>query len=139
MSNLAFSRPSQGEQTTWLFENFRNFGYGELQLKSSQYRDYLANPVELHRLGEKHPGANSAVIGAVFLSPDGLQEIDELGNFAAKAGCEMLIIHCATHAPDWKDSVPGLGRIATRLKDQGVALSLHNHYGEFPVAADDMR
>lgn len=138
MTLLAFSRPTIGPESDWLFGNFHKYGYAGLQLKDKQYEPYMRNPAALARLAHQHPGLTSALISAIPLSPKGMEYLEQLGQFAEAVNCKRLVIHCS-NGRRGITGVDDLCKVATALRTRGIAVSLHNHYNEVFATAEDMR
>lgn len=132
---FAFSIPTHSPaERVQLFDGFQEAGFDGLQLKGGQYAHYLQQPRQF-LLDERGP--NKAISAALIygggLDADGVASLRRVFDFARAVDSEMVVF-CHGHS---RDSVTDadIRSFARQLSDlgaealqQGVKLSLHNHF-----------
>lgn len=133
---LAFSKPtSTADEQQTLFSQFRSVGYDGLQLKLSQYRDYLDQPERFVEAWQHVPGVASALIFGASLDEDGVATLRKLFTFAQVVGTERIIF-CHGHArqgvrnEDLRSFARTLSELGKAARQHGTVLSLHHHYDQ---------
>lgn len=134
---LAFSKPTQSdEERQMLFTHFRAYGYEGLQLKQSQYHEYLEHPqVFLAQWGEESSCLASGLITGGRLDEAGVASLRAILRFARAVGSERVIFcHAQPRQGLTDEDIKGFARSLSALgreaQDQGIALSLHHHYDQ---------
>lgn len=140
----AYSRPTRGdEERTRLFDRFPAFGFQGLQLKASQYRDFVDAPnLFLEQFGDQS-GIASGLIYWGALDEAGIEATRQLIRFAARVGSERVVFCHNTTREGLTDEllrsyVHILGALGDEAEHLGVTLSLHNHYGQPVMLADEI-
>ena len=140
---IAFSKPTRdlAEQRR-LFEQFRPAGYAGLQLKGGQYAGHLGDPAGFAAAWGDDPALTSALITMGALDDAGVARLRGIIAFAVATGAERVVF-CHDHPRDgvtpadlraYARTLSAVGRDAS---GQGVALSLHHHYQQPVMHADD--
>lgn len=131
---LAYSTPTADDaQRRVLFDNFRRIGYDGVQLKWSQYADYLDAPGRLGEVWGDREGMASAVITGGRLDAAGCDGLRQVFTFGEALGAD-LVIYCHGESRDgmtdddlrrFAGQFSAMGREAI---DRGMKLTVHNHY-----------
>ncbi len=134
---LAFSKPTQSdEERRMLFTHFRAYGYEGLQLKQSQYQEYLEHPhLFLAQWRGECSRLASGLITAGRLDEAGMDELRTILRFAHMVGSERVIFcHAQSRQGLTDEDIRGYARSLSALgreaQNYGIALSLHHHYGQ---------
>jgi inosose dehydratase len=140
---IAFSKPTRdlaGQRA--LFEQYRAAGYAGLQLKGNQYADHLADPAGFRSAWGDDPGLTSALITMGALDNAGVARLRAVIAFAAATGAERVVF-CHDHPrdgvtpADLRSFARTLSAIGRDSAGQGVALSLHHHFGQPVMHRED--
>lgn len=141
-ARLAFSKPTPDPADELRLRTaFRPAGYEGLQLKMGQFLPWLDDPAGF-RESWPEEGSASAVIFFDTLEADGAERLRRTIEFAGEVGSERVVF-CHNH--DRQGVTPErLGQYARELSefgrraaDRGVALSLHHHFGQPVMTAED--
>jgi sugar phosphate isomerase/epimerase len=140
---LAFSKPTAtAAETRELIEAFRDRGFDGLQLKASQYLPYLDEPTRFLDDWGRFPGAAQALIAGCALDDVGRALLRRTIAFGARVGTEILVFcHCVARdgltPDDLRRIARELSEIGKTARDAGVRLSLHHHFGQPVMLAED--
>src|SRR5882724_8053668 len=133
----AFSQPtSTVEEQQLLFLRYHAFGYGSLQLKASQYSEYVDKPERfIEQWGADTRNIASGLITGGFLDETGIASLRTLFRFAQTVGSERIIF-CHSQPrqglsdADLKSYAQILSELGKEARQHGVNLSLHHHYNQ---------
>jgi inosose dehydratase len=142
---LAFSSPtttsSEGEV---LYARYAEFGYAGLQLKSGQYLAYLDDPGTARRAAREDRGRFSGLIFGGSLDEAGQRTLRKVIELAASVRSERVVFcHGLPKGEVTADDMRGFAMVLSRLgsyaQDRGTRLSLHHHYDQPVMFAEDIR
>ncbi len=131
----AISKPTAPADFPRLISDFRAEGYEGLQLKISQYGQYLDDPEGRLREWGDDPGIYSALIAFDTLDDDGLSRLYATIDFAVATGSERIVF-CHNHdrVGVTPEVLRGYARLISdaglRARERGVAMSLHHHFDQ---------
>jgi sugar phosphate isomerase/epimerase len=133
----AFSKPTCDDaERQKLFSRFRSFGYDGLQLKYSQYCEYIDHPerfVERWRIDATDIA--SGLVTAGKLDATGIAELRSLFRFTQAVGTERIIFcHSQPRQGLTSTDIKGFAKMLSDLgkesQQYGTSLSLHHHYNQ---------
>lgn len=133
---LAFSKPtSTSDEQQLLFTAFRDAGFDGLQLKLSQYRDYIDQPERFVADWQHMPGIGSALIYGAGLDQTGMTTLRKLFSFAQVVGTERVIFcHGLSRKgltnDDLRNFAGTLSELGKEARQHGTKLSLHHHFDQ---------
>ncbi len=140
---LGFSKPTRtaAEQDA-LFAHFGGVGFDGLQLKSSQYRDYLDDPARFRDRYAMYPGVASGLIHGGKLDDAGIAMLRRLIAFAGAVGAERIILwpdiaRQGLTDDDIRASARSMATLGNEAIAAGTRLSLHHHYGQVVMHRGD--
>ncbi len=139
---FAFSQPTDDVET--LFREFRRTGYDGLQLKFKQYGAYLDEPQRfLDEYGDL-PGVASGLIIGTLLNEESSALLRKVFAFGAAVGTELIVVcHGEPREGLTPDDIRGFARALSQFgkeaAEQGVKLSLHNHFDMPVMYREDFR
>jgi len=140
---LAFSKPTATDaEMRELIETFRERGFDGLQLKGGQYLPYLDDPARFVDDWGGFPGAAQALIAGCALDDAGRALLDRTIAFGARVGTVTLVFcHCVPRdgltPDDLRRTARELSEIGKMARDAGIKLSLHHHFGQPVMLAED--
>ncbi len=140
---LAFSKPTATDaETRELIESFRDRGFDGLQLKAGQYLAYLDEPARFLDDWGRFPGAAQALIAGGALDDAGRALLQRTIAFASRVGTVTLVFcHCVPRdgltPDDLRRTARELSEIGRTARDAGIKLSLHHHFGQPVMLAED--
>jgi sugar phosphate isomerase/epimerase len=140
---LALSKPTAtAAETRELIETFRERGFDGLQLKADQYRPYLDEPARFLDDWGRFPVATQALIAGCALDDAGRALLDRTIAFGARVGTITLVFcHCVPRdgltPDDLRRMARELSEIGKMARDAGIKLSLHHHFGQPVMLAED--
>src|SRR5688572_21802584 len=133
---LAFSKPTAtAAEQAELFAEFRPVGYDGLQLKLSQYRDFIDQPERFLETYRDLPGVAQALIFGAGLDDAGTATLRKLFRFAEVVGTERIVF-ChglareGLSADDLRGFAQTLGELGREAQQRGTKLSLHHHFNQ---------
>ncbi len=140
----AYSAPTRNHaETLFMFDNFRRLGYDGLQLKGGQYAGFLENPAQFLEEYGSDPGlVSSLILGLNVEDDDSVEMFNKIMAFARAVKSERLVV-CLTSrnegfaAGDIRKMGRATGDLGQAALDQGVKLSVHNHYQSPLMHRDD--
>ncbi|HZR41728.1 MAG TPA: TIM barrel protein [Ktedonobacteraceae bacterium] len=134
---IAFSKPTQdADERQTLFSRFRSFGYEGLQLKHTQFGEYIDQPARfIEQWGTDARAIASGLITGGLLDATGIAVLRRLFLFAQAVGSERIIFCHSQPRPGLSsDDIAGYAKILSELgkeaQQHGVILSLHHHYNQ---------
>ena len=134
---MAFSKPTtNADEQQLLFSHFRSAGYGGLQLKAGQYREYVTHPERfLEQWGDDARDLASGLITGGLLDKAGIADLRTLFKFAQAVGSERIIFCHAQPREglsnaDIQNYAHILSALGKEAQQYGIALSLHHHYNQ---------
>ncbi|EFH85174.1 sugar phosphate isomerase/epimerase family protein [Ktedonobacter racemifer] len=134
---MAFSKPTaDADEQQLLFSHFRSAGYGGLQLKAGQYREYVAQSERfLEKWGDDARDLASGLITGGLLDEAGIADLRALFKFAQAVGSERIIFCHAQPREglsnaDIQSYACILSDLGKEAQQYGIALSLHHHYNQ---------
>ena len=135
---------SSDEERRTLFTSFRGAGYDGLQLKGSQYLDYLDEPGRFLDDWGHIDGVASALIAGCSLNEEGIELLKKIFAFGRTVGSRMIVFcHCVPHTDLKPDDLRAYAFVLSELgkcsREMGVKLSLHNHYDQPVMLREDIR
>ncbi|MBM4149593.1 MAG: TIM barrel protein [Lentisphaerae bacterium] len=140
---LAFSKStSTAAETRELMQSFRGYGFEGLQLKANQYLPYLDEPARFLDDWGQFPGAAQALIAGCALDDAGRTQLHRTIAFGSRIGTVTLVFcHCVPRGSltpdDLQRSARELSEIGKTARDAGIKLSLHHHFGQPVMLAED--
>jgi len=141
----AFSKPTgSAEETRELFTTFREAGFEGLQLKPGQYQPYFGQPGKFEDDWGAYPGACQGMIAWCALDDDGRALLQKTITLASQLGTEV-IVYCHNAPHDGLTSellrkyAHEISEIGKTARENGVRLSLHNHYNLPVMLVEDTR
>jgi sugar phosphate isomerase/epimerase len=133
----AFSKPTRDDvEREPLFARFHDFGYEGLQLKHSQYSEYIDDPARFIELWPANAGEiASGLITGGRLNASGIAELRRLFRFAQALGTERIIFcHSQPRQGLTSADIEGYAKLLSELgkeaRQYGTSLSLHHHYNQ---------
>ncbi|GAC1642853.1 MAG: hypothetical protein NVS4B8_12400 [Herpetosiphon sp.] len=133
---LAFSKPTAtNDEQHLLFAQFHAVGFDGLQLKNSQYRDYIDQPDRFVDEYQAYPGIASALILGAALDDAGITTLRKLFKFAKVVGTERIVFchglaRQSVSNDDLRMFAQTLSELGKEARQHGTALSLHHHYNQ---------
>jgi inosose dehydratase len=140
---LAFSKPTNIEEEKILFKEFQNVGFEGLQLKSSQYIDYVNNPEAFKVECGKLSGSSAALITGGSLDNENKQFLRQLFKFAGAVGTEYVVFCHGIPRKDVSQSdirkySMELSELGKEARKYGTKLSLHHHFNQPVMYREDI-
>lgn len=141
---LAFSKPTaKAAELSELMATFRASGFEGLQLKQSQYAPYLHEPSRFIDDWGTIPGAAQALIIGGALDEAGRTLLRRAIALGSRIGTETLVFcHGVSRegqtAADLRRHARDLSEIGLAARDAGLKLSLHHHFGQPVMLADEV-
>ena len=127
-----------------LYARYAEFGYAGLQLKSGQYLAYLDDPGTAQRAAREDHGRFSGLIFGGSLDEAGQRTLRKVIELAASVRSERVVFcHGLPKGEVTADDMRGFALVLSRLgsyaRDHGTRLSLHHHYDQPVMFAEDIR
>jgi sugar phosphate isomerase/epimerase len=131
---LAFSKPTNSaREVTNVMTQFGPVGFAGLQLKGERYMPYLDNPGAFQAQWGKFPGSTSALIAWRTLDGPDREVMQRIFALGRKIGTERIVLcHGVAReglsADELRRFAREMSELGRQAADQGLKLSLHNHY-----------
>jgi sugar phosphate isomerase/epimerase len=142
---ITFSSPTTtSSEEEVLFTNYRECGYEGLQLKAGQYLSSLHDPDGALRAAGGDTGRFSGLIFGGGLDRVGQDTLRLVIDFATTVRSERVVFCHAfpkahVDAADLRAFASVLSDLGSYARDHGTRLSLHHHYDQPVMFADDIR
>lgn len=136
---IAFSKPAAGADAELLMNGFRAAGFEGLQLKTGQFLPWLQDP-EGFQQRYTEEGVASALVYYDELDDERLASVVR---FAAAVGSERVVF-CHDRSREgigYEERIAIARQLiphAERAREQGVAFSLHHHFGHPVMLPQDV-
>ena len=143
---IGVSRISQGsEQAVQVLEGAQRHGFEGVQLKPSQYQEFLGSPAAFR---ERYGKLSGLACGGLIVYPGDdlaawLERAEAVLPFASAIGAEHICF-CSgvsqTQAPEAevRTVAEALKLIGARARELGLVISIHNHVASLVESEEDM-